>query len=61
MTIEEESFTTHKKFGEDFGILAGDGLLNLAYETMLSAIHKAAKTGDAQAVFKIFCCRRCDS
>ena len=39
--------TTHKKFGEDFGILAGDGLLNLAYETMLSAIHKAAKTGDA--------------
>ena len=45
-------FTTHKKFGEDFGILAGDGLLNLAYETMLSAIHKAAKTGDAQAVLR---------
>ena len=44
--------TTHKKFGEDFGILAGDGLLNLAYETMLSAIHKAAKTGDAQAVLR---------
>ena len=41
-----------KKFGEDFGILAGDGLLNLAYETMLSAIHKAAKTGDAQAVLR---------
>lgn len=30
--------TTHKKYGEDFGILAGDGLLNLAYETMLNAI-----------------------
>lgn len=30
--------TTHKKFGEDFGILAGDGLLNYAYELMLSAI-----------------------
>ena len=44
--------TTHKVFGEDFGILAGDGLLNLAYETMLSAIHKAAKTGDAQAVLR---------
>ena len=27
--------TTHKKFGEDFGVLAGDGLLNYAYETML--------------------------
>ncbi|MGN0317959.1 MAG: polyprenyl synthetase family protein [Lachnospira sp.] len=29
--------TTHKKFGEDFGILAGDGLLNYAYEIMLNA------------------------
>jgi len=29
--------TTHKKFGEDMGILAGDGLLNFAYETMLKA------------------------
>ena len=34
--------TTHKKFGEDFGILAGDGLLNLAYETMLNAIKMQA-------------------
>lgn len=32
--------TTHKKYGEDFGILAGDGLLNLAYETMIEAITK---------------------
>lgn len=32
--------TTHAKFGEDFGILAGDGLLNLAYETMLDAAGK---------------------
>ncbi|MDD3240094.1 MAG: polyprenyl synthetase family protein [Lachnospira sp.] len=30
--------TTHKKFGEDFGILAGDGLLNYAYELMLNAM-----------------------
>jgi len=29
--------TTHKKFGEDIGILAGDGLLNFAYETMLKS------------------------
>lgn len=29
-------FSTHKKFGEAFGILAGDGLLNLAFETILS-------------------------
>ena len=35
--------TTHKKFGEDFGVLAGDGLLNLAYETMLNAISELAK------------------
>lgn len=30
--------TTHKKYGEDFGILAGDALLNYAYEIMLSSI-----------------------
>lgn len=27
--------TTHKKYGEDFGILCGDALLNYAYELML--------------------------
>lgn len=32
--------TTHKKYGEDFGILAGDALLNYAYEIMLSSITK---------------------
>lgn len=30
--------TNHKVFGEDIAILAGDGLLNLAYETMLESI-----------------------
>lgn len=30
--------TTHAKFGEDFGILAGDALLNRAYEVMLEKI-----------------------
>lgn len=45
------SLTTHKKFGEDFGILAGDGLLNYAYEVMMNAIlhskdmEKNAKAG----------------
>lgn len=28
--------TNHKVFGEDMAILAGDGLLNLAYETMVA-------------------------
>lgn len=38
--------TTHKKYGEDFGILAGDGLLNLAYETMIEAITKCEDSVD---------------
>lgn len=29
--------TTHKKYGEDMGILTGDALLNLAYETAFRA------------------------
>lgn len=32
------NLTTHKKFGEDFGILAGDGLLNYAYEVLFKAV-----------------------
>ena len=34
--------TTHKVFGEDFGILAGDALLNYAYEVMTSAVCAAS-------------------
>jgi len=30
--------TTHKVYGEDFGILAGDGLLNYAYELMAKSM-----------------------
>lgn len=30
--------TTHAKFGEAMGVLAGDGLLNYAFETALSAL-----------------------
>lgn len=33
--------TTHAKYGEDMGILAGDGLLNLAYEVMSVAVLEA--------------------
>ena len=29
-------FSTHKKFGEAYGVLAGDALLNFAFETCLS-------------------------
>ena len=29
--------TTHKKYGEAMGILAGDALLNYAYETAIQA------------------------
>ena len=33
--------TTHKVFGEDMGILAGDALLNYAYETALKGIERS--------------------
>lgn len=35
--------TSHKKYGEDNALLAGDGLLNLAYETMLSVANRVDK------------------
>ena len=34
--------TTHKVYGEDFGVLAGDGLLNYAYEVMTYAVASSA-------------------
>ena len=34
--------TTHAKFGEDMGILAGDALLNYAFETALKASENAS-------------------
>ena len=33
--------TTHAQYGEDLGILAGDGLLNMAYEIMSQAVIKS--------------------
>jgi geranylgeranyl diphosphate synthase type II len=49
------NLTTHAKYGEDIGILAGDALLNFAYELMLNAITKrepsaALRAGKAASV-----------
>lgn len=44
--------TTHKKFGEDMGILAGDGLLNFAYETMLKSFEYCADPSQVQDVIQ---------
>lgn len=45
--------TTHAKYGEDLGILAGDGLLNLAYEVMSDAIIEADNSAKAAKAFQI--------
>ena len=42
--------TTHAKYGEDIGILAGDGLLNMAYEIMSDAVAKDPSSAKAMAV-----------
>lgn len=39
----------HKKFGEEFALLAGDGLLNLAFEVLFG------KFGDVQPAFSFQC------
>ena len=40
--------TTHKEYGEAMAILAGDALLNYAYETAVRAFSEAAGAPDAQ-------------
>lgn len=45
--------TTHKKFGHAMGILAGDGLLNYAFEVCANAIEKSEHTDRAINAFKI--------
>lgn len=42
--------TTHKKFGEDMGILAGDALLNYAYETAFTAFDSGVADRVAEAL-----------
>jgi len=46
--------TSHKAFGEAMALLAGDGLLNLAYEIMLSAEYRTAGAPDVmRALYEI--------
>ncbi len=45
--------TPHAKYGEDLGILAGDGLLNLAYEVMSDAIIEEDDSTKAAKAFQI--------
>ena len=45
--------TTHAQFGEDMGILAGDALLNYAYETAVNGILCAKKKEDAVRALQI--------
>ena len=45
--------TTHRRYGEAFGVLAGDALLNLAYETAAGAFLTdpgCTRTGEALAI-----------
>lgn len=45
--------TTHAQFGEDMGILAGDALLNYAYETAVNGILCSRKKEDAVRALQI--------
>lgn len=45
--------TTHKVFGEDMGILAGDALLNFAYETALKGVGQARNKENAVGALQI--------
>lgn len=45
--------TTHKVFGEDMGILAGDALLNYAYETAPNGVEKAEEPRNAIKALRI--------
>lgn len=45
--------TTHVVFGEDMGILAGDGLLNYAYETAAGALENEEQLLPAAQALKI--------
>ncbi|MCR5785800.1 MAG: polyprenyl synthetase family protein [Eubacterium sp.] len=46
--------TTHKVFGEDIGILAGDALLNYAFETVSKAFDTDEDKGRIGNAFKVF-------
>ena len=42
--------TTHVVYGEDIAVIAGDGLLNYAYETALRAFRKAVTIEDYERI-----------
>ncbi len=44
--------TTHAKYGEGMAVLAGDGLLNLAYETAALAFDRAKTPKETKAVIR---------
>ena len=44
--------TNHRVYGENMAILAGDGLLNMAYETMLNAPFTQAHPAEAVAAMR---------
>lgn len=44
--------TNHRVYGEDMAILAGDGLLNMAYETMLEAPYTQEHPAQAVAAMR---------
>ena len=44
--------TNHRVYGENMAILAGDGLLNMAYETMLNAPFSGEHPGEAVAAMR---------
>ncbi|MGN0374319.1 MAG: polyprenyl synthetase family protein [Butyrivibrio sp.] len=46
--------TTHKKFGEGVAVLAGDGLLHLAYETALTALFANDNLNNSIEAIRIF-------
>lgn len=45
--------TTHKKYGEAMGILAGDGLLNFAYETIAKSMVSSSEIINSAKAFKV--------
>ncbi len=45
--------SNHKVFGEDFAVIAGDGLLNLAYEVLLSACDTPFKVRAAAKIAEL--------
>ena len=53
--------TNHRVYGEAMAILAGDGLLNLAYETMLDAPLTQKAPGRALPAIRDYCAAQLDT